>query len=66
MKHVQGLAARLRHFSPSNMLLRPTISWGFAPRRERERRQALPRALQKVLTFSYRILRYVDIDPCIF
>jgi len=32
MKHVQGLAARLRHFSPSNMLLRPTISWGFASR----------------------------------
>jgi hypothetical protein len=29
-------------------------------------RHALPRTLQKVLTFSYQILRYVDIDPCIF
>jgi len=29
-------------------------------------RHALPRALQKVLTFSYQILRYADIDPFIF
>jgi hypothetical protein len=29
-------------------------------------RHALPRALQKVLTFSYQILRHVDIDPGIF
>jgi hypothetical protein len=71
------------------MLLRPTISWGFAPRREQERRRAqmtdaqypvgsrafrpcgegTPCAaarLAKVLTFSYQILRHVDIDPGIF
>jgi len=65
MKHVQGLAARLRHFSPSNMLLQPTISWGFAPRREQKRRHALT-CLAKSSYVLVPDFCYVDIDPCIF